>query len=120
MTNDDPLGLSGRMIGQFRVGRLARPTASALLYTGWDLARQGSSGSPSSVWLQFFDGKRSQMADAIQRQATAWSTFEHPAFASILGYEAPPDHLALVAMLPGEGIPLHDQLETLAGDAPPT
>jgi serine/threonine-protein kinase len=109
MATDDPLGLMGEMIGQFRVGSAIARVGSGFLCGGRDLTRMDGT-SPTPVWLQFFDWQRSAYEGLIRKATDEWRPFRHPAFSAIIGCETLPNYPALVAMEVGKGTPLTEVL----------
>lgn len=99
----DPLGLVGQMFGQFRVGHAVAGARSGLVYTGWDVAAQGTTGQPKPVWLRFFDSAYARDLESLRSQFDAWSSFEHRHYLSIIGTETTSSHRPLLATVPGEG-----------------
>lgn len=106
----DPLGLMGRMIGQFKVGEALPGAPSGLLYRGWDMAAQGATGERAPVWLQFCDTHyaasgfaQNDNREALMRQIERWRAFAHERWLPIVGCEIGADHPPVIAMRAGTG-----------------
>jgi serine/threonine protein kinase len=112
-TEQDPLGISGTMIGQFRVGSAMADAPSGWRYTGRDLHRVNGN-VPAAVWLQFFGPHAS--AELVRAQAGAWLGYKHRAFVPLIGHETEENQRTLVATEAGDGVLLRRRL--LAGPMP--
>lgn len=107
---NDPLGLQGQMIGQFRIGHALEGARSGLVYRGWDYAAMGATGEYTPVWLRFFDPSWARNVYGLVRQVEKWRTFEHPRYLKIIGCEMESAHPPLVACAPGDGVVLSERL----------